>query len=296
MSARVRAGRRGARPRTARRPWPGSPTGGSGRRPGPHPVPRRGRHRRRRQTGPGRPPRRRDVRPTSRPKACRHGLPTSLAARRSRSRSGSCRSAGPRRSAKSSTPSTRGVLAGGSGTAITSRNNVDRLATAPSARASRDPARPAVATAMWRNMPTSGGVFRPCLTVSPATCSTNVPTPQSVLSHRKRRSRSRTSTCRPPIATSANVRSYLPCTRVEATPHRRQHAHDTCGAAQIRTTPLASSTRRTTTPARCGNRTSTPRWSSHSPYDHKPLNQPLARGQHDHQKWARSVGWPRTDG
>jgi hypothetical protein len=38
--------------------------------------------------------------------------------------------------------------AAGSGIVMTSRNNVDRLATAPNARASRDPARPAKATAM----------------------------------------------------------------------------------------------------------------------------------------------------
>jgi len=55
----------------------------------------------------------------------------------------------PRLIAKSSTPSTRGVDAGGSGAAMISRSKVDRLAMACSARARRQPARPASATAMF---------------------------------------------------------------------------------------------------------------------------------------------------
>ncbi len=66
----------------------------------------------------------------------------------------------PRLIAKSSTPSTRGVDAARSGRAITSRNKVERLAAADSARARRQP-RPASATAMFRSIPASSGVLRP---------------------------------------------------------------------------------------------------------------------------------------
>ncbi len=50
----VRPGRRGGRRRTSRRLWPGSATGGSGRRPGPRPVPRFWLRRRTSRRGPGR--------------------------------------------------------------------------------------------------------------------------------------------------------------------------------------------------------------------------------------------------
>ena len=82
----------------------------------------------------------------------------------------------PLRSEKSSAPSTRTAPAGGSGTAISIRISVSRLTcTASTARASRDPARPASAAATAPSCPASSGVFRAYGTASPAGCSAKLP-------------------------------------------------------------------------------------------------------------------------
>jgi hypothetical protein len=67
----------------------------------------------------------------------------------------------PRRSAKSSTPSTVTVPITGSGRARINRNNVLRVAGNPSAVASRVPARPANASPIDSSMPRNNTVHRP---------------------------------------------------------------------------------------------------------------------------------------
>ena len=110
----------------------------------------------------------------------------------------------PRRNAKSSTPSTRTVPAGGSGSAISSRSMQVRPAVIPSAAASRDPARPASAAATAPSDPASSGVRRAYRKVSPSTCSANVVRSQPGTAQKNRRTASRITTRRPPIAASAS--------------------------------------------------------------------------------------------
>ena len=73
----------------------------------------------------------------------------------------------PRRLAQSSTPSTATLPISGSGSALISRISVHRDTIAPSARASRDPARPASASVTRASRLRSPIVRRWCLAVSP---------------------------------------------------------------------------------------------------------------------------------
>ncbi len=106
--------------------------------------------------------------------------------------------------AKSSTPTTRGSGATGSGAAMTSRSSTCRLAGAPTIAASRDAARPASATAMSRSTPASRAVFRAYRVVRPVTCSANVLRLHSGQAQKNRRAVSRIITRRPPMAASAS--------------------------------------------------------------------------------------------
>jgi hypothetical protein len=124
----------------------------------------------------------------------------------------------PRRSAKSSTPSTAIEPIGGSGSARIKRNRVLRLAGRPNTPASRDPARPANARPIASSMPRSNGVRRECRAVSPPTCSANVRAVQSLLSQKNRLTHSRISVGQPARAASSRQRSYRLCTRVDLTP------------------------------------------------------------------------------
>jgi hypothetical protein len=101
-------------------------------------------------------------------------------------------------------PATRGAGAAGSGAAMTSRSSTCRLAGMPRIAASRDPARPASATATSCSMRPSGGAFRPQGTVRPSTCSANVRRLQLPAAQKNRRTFSRITTRRPPIAASAS--------------------------------------------------------------------------------------------
>jgi len=95
---------------------------------------------------------------------------------------------------------------GGPGSAITRRSRLDRPASMPSNPDSLAPARPASATATAPSIAASGGVRRAYREVRPSTCSANVVTGQSGLPQKNRRTASRISTRRPPIAASASRR------------------------------------------------------------------------------------------
>jgi hypothetical protein len=94
--------------------------------------------------------------------------------------------------------------AAGSGAAMTSRTRTCLLAGMPRIAASRDPARPASATAMSCSARPSGGVLRPQGTVRPWTCSANVLRLQPGAGQKNRRTASRITTRRPPMAASAS--------------------------------------------------------------------------------------------
>ena len=83
--------------------------------------------------------------------------------------------------------------------ALTRRISVNRETAAPSTRASRDPARPASASATRSSRSRSPAVRRWCLAVSPSTCSANVAAGQAGLSQMRRRT-PRPGPDRPPAA------------------------------------------------------------------------------------------------
>jgi hypothetical protein len=89
---------------------------------------------------------------------------------------------------------------------MTRRSKADRLAAAHSTRASRAPARPASATATAASIAASSGVRRAYRLVRPSTCSANVAAGPPGASQKNRRTASRITAFRPPIATSASRR------------------------------------------------------------------------------------------
>lgn len=115
----------------------------------------------------------------------------------------------PRRSAKSSTPSTRGAVTAGSGNARTSLSNVIRDTRTAIAAASRAPARPASASPTLTNNPNNPNnptLRRRRRRVRFSTCSTNVRRAQSSLRQKNRRTASRIRTARPLTGRSTNCR------------------------------------------------------------------------------------------
>src|ERR1035441_407590 len=126
----------------------------------------------------------------------------------------------PPRSEKSSTPSTRVSPAGGSGSAPSIRIRVCRLTGTASTAASRDPARPASATATAVSPCPASGVRRAYREASPCGCSANVTAGHAALPQKNRRTVSRITVRRPPIAASASRREYPLCTRPDQQLHR----------------------------------------------------------------------------
>ena len=159
----------------------------------------------------------------------------------------------PLRLAISSTPSTVTGPASGSGSARTSRISVDRDTAAASAAASRQPARPASASATFSSRARSDAVRRWYQPVSPGTCSANVATSQAGLPQQNRRTSSATWTGRPPQPRSARQRRYRSCTCAETTPQPRQASASVRVLAVIRTVSPRSSACSRSRPARCGN-------------------------------------------
>jgi len=161
----------------------------------------------------------------------------------------------------SSTPSTMTCPASGSGSARTSRIKVNRDTITASAAASREPARPASASATFSSRACSDAVRRWYQPVSPGTCSANVATWQAGLPQQNRRASSTTSTGRPPQPRSARPRRYRSCTRDETTPQPRQASDAVRVLAVIRTASPRSSTCSRSRPSRCGNSTTSRRAS-----------------------------------
>jgi hypothetical protein len=112
----------------------------------------------------------------------------------------------PRRTAKSSTPSTSIWPAPGSGWARMSRISTSRQHGIASFAASRDPGRPASASAIAASASVSGGVRWANGVVSPGICSENVDCAQHGLAHLNRRTCTMTCTWRPPSGRSESRR------------------------------------------------------------------------------------------
>jgi hypothetical protein len=142
-----------------------------------------------------------------------------------------------------------------SGTARSTRMRVDRLTLMAAWRASRAPARPASANAIAANSSTSWRLRRPCLTVSPGSCSQKICRAQSSVWQTNRRTRRWINTCCPVTGASASRRSYQLCTRSEAVPHAGHGASSASAHARMQTTPSSCDRPSTRRAARCGNRT-----------------------------------------
>jgi hypothetical protein len=112
----------------------------------------------------------------------------------------------PRRTAKSSTPSTSMCPAPGTGRVRMSRISTSRQHGIASFAARRDPGRPASASATSTSALVSGGVRRANGVVSPGICSENVDCAQSGLAHLKRRMWTVIRTLRAPSGRSASWR------------------------------------------------------------------------------------------
>ena len=137
--------------------------------------------------------------------------------------------------------------------ALTRRISVNRETAAPSTRASRDPARPASASATRSSRLRGPAVRRWCLAVSPSTCSANVATGQAGLSQMRRRTPARPGQAarrRPGPAGSAGT-GPAPAPAVSRS-HGRPPARSRCGLRSF-TLPPRSSTRSRSSPLRCGN-------------------------------------------
>jgi hypothetical protein len=128
-----------------------------------------------------------------------------------------------------------------------------RLALRSSCAASRDPARPARASAIAVSIRASSGVRRDRREVRPRTCSANVTAGQAGLPQKNRRTASRITTGCPPAGASASRRRYLLCTRAETWPHRPHAALSARTCARMHRRPSASSAVSAITPARCGS-------------------------------------------
>ncbi len=107
----------------------------------------------------------------------------------------------PLRWAYSSTPTTRGVATGGSGSEVISLRRVFRLTCTPKASAIRAPARPASARPTETSVDRSRSVRRPNRRVSPGACSANVLREQEPSMQTNRRTLNDTTTS----AASGNV-------------------------------------------------------------------------------------------
>jgi len=150
-------------------------------------------------------------------------------------------------------PSTRTPPAAGPGSAIRTRIRVWRLTcTASTARASRDPARPASAAATAPSCPASSGVRRAYGTASPSGCSAKLARGHPALPHRSSRTTSQISTRRPPAGASRNRRAYRSCTAVHQAPQSGHAAPPAAARTQILTSPPLISARSTAIPARYG--------------------------------------------
>jgi hypothetical protein len=112
----------------------------------------------------------------------------------------------PRRSAKSSTPSTATAPTGGSGSLRTVRSSVLRLATSPSRAPSRAAARPARANPAAASIRPNSTLRRAYREVNPGICSANVRFGQSAASQNSRRTPRVIATGVPPIGASATRR------------------------------------------------------------------------------------------
>lgn len=179
----------------------------------PRPAPRPGRRRRRgrlrvrRQSGPGRSPRCRDVRAVSRRGFRRPGRVAGQRVGGWRGRPAPCRTRG-RAVTRSRPPLT--ILGGascGSGNARTSRSSLSRPTVAPSRAAIRAPARPASATPIAATSCATAACGVRIVWSDHRPASMKVLAGQSELMQKKRRTRSRMFTRRPANGASASVRT-----------------------------------------------------------------------------------------
>jgi hypothetical protein len=184
----------------------GFSTDGSDPRPGSRLVHLFGRLRRRCRPGPGRSPPHPDARASQAAKvpAVRSGS-TSIGRWVSIFRS-TVAYTDPRRSAKSSTPSTRGTETGCSGNARTRRSNVVRDTATAILPANRAPARPASATATGPSIPSRAAVRRRRRPTKPSNCSANVRRTRPVFEQKNLRTARTIETGRPPTGRSASRR------------------------------------------------------------------------------------------
>jgi hypothetical protein len=135
-------------------------------------------------------------------------------------------------------PSTRTGPAAGPGSAIRTRIRVWRLTcTASTARASRDPARPASAAATAPSCPASSGVRRAYGTASPCGCSAKLSRGHCALPHRSSRTTSQIGTRRPPAAASRSRRRYRSRTAVHQVPPSGHAAPPAAACTQMLTRP-----------------------------------------------------------
>jgi hypothetical protein len=112
----------------------------------------------------------------------------------------------PRRSAKSSTPSTDTVPTGGSGSPRIIRSRVERLTTSPSRAPSRAAARPANANPTAASIRPSPTLRRAYRQVNPGICSAKVRFGHPGASQNNRRTPRVIATGVPPIGASATRR------------------------------------------------------------------------------------------